>query len=273
MEAIERAFRNIGSRIRIGLPEGSSVWRVNPETGEGEWIRSEPALTINIARDKRGEFFQVNAKDTVELKVLNIARKTGHLLLFARNERRGIYRFLCGLDERGWFAAAVTGPVSNVRDAMEALKPDTVRRAQRGLKAGKRNMRRNRAFLRQGEWYFVPEPGFEPDPRLVLRNEPIRRGQGSPHMVEEVYRTGGETVHVCSGVPNGLTGDEYRRLLLKTPRARRWGWRIMRRNMDVFGRGRVTHRDHRPLALTGWHRIVPNRETEAWFTETVLFID
>jgi len=37
-------------------------------------------------------------------------------------------KFLCGHDERHWFVAAVPGRgVSNVRTAMEALKPAAVR--------------------------------------------------------------------------------------------------------------------------------------------------
>jgi hypothetical protein len=47
----------------------------------------------------------------------------------------------------------------------------------------------------------------------------------------------------------------------------------MRRNMDVFGRGKVTHPDHKTIVLSGWHRIFPNRESDAWFIETLVFLD
>src|SRR3712207_8814464 len=53
--------------------------------------------------------------------------------------------------------------------------------------------RRNEAFVRQGEWFFIPAPGMGVDENLILRNEPISRGAGSkPHMCQYVYRSGGE---------------------------------------------------------------------------------
>src|SRR5215831_15309274 len=47
---------------------------------------------------------------------------------------------------------------------------------------------------------------------LVLRNEPIARGGGKPHVREELYRFGGETVYVSPGAPNGLTDEQYKAL-------------------------------------------------------------
>jgi hypothetical protein len=273
LEAIERAFDRIGSRVKFGPVRETVERRFNPETG---WFDSNVYRTpvaINIANDRRGEYFMVNAMSSVEFHALNMELKSGHLFLYARDSRNGKYRYLCGQDERGWFAAAVPDPVSSVLAAMESLKPDSVKMAQKGLDAKRRNTRNNRAFRRQGEWYFVPVPTMNPSPDLVLRNEPIRRGRGSSHMVAEVYRTGGEDVYVCNRHPDGLTEEEYRKLLESDPHARFWGWSRMRRNMDVFGRGRVTHRDHRPITLSGWHRVMANRETEAWFIETLLFLD
>jgi hypothetical protein len=92
-------------------------------------------------------------------------------------------------------------------------------------------------------------------------------------VVQDVYRRGGETVYVCWRYPNGLTEDEFRKLILSDPKAKSMGWNKMQRNMDVFGRGKVMHRDHRTITLVGWHRILPNRETEAWFVETLVFLD
>ena len=87
---------------------------------------------------------------------------------------------------------------SSRKDVRDAL-------ARNHVSSRKRYARKNRAFRRQGEWFFVPEPTFVVDEKLVLRNEPLRRGSGKPHMVEELYRTGGETVHVCGRHPNGVT--------------------------------------------------------------------
>ncbi len=273
MEAIEKAFRKIGARVRFGAVNSAEGWRINPSTGRMERPAPSVQVTVDVARDKKGEFFQVNADGSVRMQVLNVAKDTGHMLLFAKDENDAKYRYLCGLDERGWFAAAVPEAVSSVVDAMEALKPDYVTQAQKGLSAKQRNKRKNRAFRRQGEWYFVPALDFEPDQKLILRDEPIRRGRGSPHVVEEVFRSGGETVYISRRHPNGLTPEQYNRLLKDNPKAKSWGWRLMQRNMDVFGRGKVTHRDHRTITLVGWHRILPNRETEAPFIETLVFLD
>src|SRR5262249_54068987 len=152
-------------------------------------------------------------------------------------------KFLCGHDERHWFVAAIpeAAPVGTVAQAMEALKPAEVRAAQArlGLRAGERNRRRNAAFVRQGEWFFLPSPDFSVGGDLVRRWEPIRRGRGrKPHLAEWCCRSGGETVHVTNRYPNGLLPAQYKRLLDENPDARWWGWRVMRRNPGVYVRGR-----------------------------------
>jgi hypothetical protein len=142
------------------------------------------------------------------------------------------------------------------------------------LKRKERNRRKNRATLRQGEWFFIPAPNLEPAPGLIIRNEPIRRGAGSPHFVEEVYRSGGVTVYACRKYPGGVSEKEYNRLLAENPDRRFWGWQLMRRDMEVFGRGKVTHRDHETITLNGWHQILVNTEADAWFmSETLVFLD
>ena len=124
-------------------------------------------------------------------------RKERHLLLTVRDGQQ-FDRFLCGHDEREWFVAAVPGGASSVRQAMDALQPHGVREAlaRSHVSSRKRYSRKNRAFRRQGEWFFVPEPSFVAAEKLVLRNEPLQRGGGKPHMVEQLYRTGGEEVYV-----------------------------------------------------------------------------
>ena len=157
---------------------------------------------------------------------------------------------------------------------MDALKPAQIIGAQKHLKPKHKNKRKNAAFLRQGEWFFIPAPDISPESIFIIKDEPIRRGRGSAHMVEEIYRSGGETVYVCSKYPNGIDPSNYRKLIKKNPKARVWGWRLMRRNMTVYGRGRVSHRDHKTIILKGWHMIVPNRESDAWFIEkTLQFLD
>jgi len=200
-----------------------------------------------------------------------------HLLLMARRGEEK-QKFLCGHDERHWFVCAVPGrSVASVVGAMRALQPAEVRwHAARRIKRIKdRLRRRNAAFVRQGEWFFVPAPeGFRPDARLVLRNEPISRGAGSkPHTCEELFRSGGETVYVCWRHPDGVTGERYRELLEDDPRARHWGWRVMRRDAEVYARGRVSHKDHKTIALAGWHRVFINTEAAAPGAREVAFLD
>ncbi len=186
-------------------------------------------------------------------------------------------QFLCGHDERHWFVAAVpeSAPVGTVLQAKEALKPAEVQTAQgrQGLRAEARNRRKNAAFRRQGEWFFLPMPGFQVDESLVLRDEPLRRGNGKPHRVEFCYRTGGETVYVCPRHPNGVPATAYRRILTANPGAKTWGWQPMLRNAGVYVRGRVRHADHKTIVLHGWHRVLMNTETQAVAMRNVGFLD
>ena len=46
----------------------------------------------------------------------------------------------------------------------------------------------------------------------VLKNEPVRRGAGKPHVCQFLARSEGEQVYVCGRYPNGLTTQEYRDL-------------------------------------------------------------
>src|SRR5262249_18481361 len=138
-----------------------------------------------------------------------------HLLLMTRNGNGEKRKFLMGHDERHWFVAAIpeAAPVGTVRQAKESLKPPEVQARQVGLKAKARSRRKNAAYVRPGEWFFVPVRGFEePDPLWVLRNEALVRGRGKPHVAEFCYREGGETVYVCAKYPNGVTDAEYTRI-------------------------------------------------------------
>jgi len=258
---IERMFDRIGARVKVS--DVVSRWR--------------PA-GINIVTDKKGEFFEirVDANEKVEYEVIDTQPDNKHLLLMARREEAK-HKFLCGHDERHWFVCAVPGTsVSSVENAMDALQPVFVRGAvHRRLKRVRdRRRRRNKAFVRQGEWFFVPEPMLEVKQKLIVRNEPLRRGWGSkPHMCQELYRTAGVAVWVCGNYPLGVTLDQYRRLLLTEPDAKGWDWRQMMRDPTVYVRGRVWHPDHKTVALDGWHRVFMNTEAQAPGAKAVVFLD
>jgi RimJ/RimL family protein N-acetyltransferase len=110
--------------------------------------------------------------------------------------------------------------------------------------------------------------------KLVLGNEPLRRGNGGkPHWAEFCYRTGGETVYVCSRYPNGITEAQYKGILAGNPKAKGWGWRTMQRNPGVYVKGRIRHPDHATITLHGWHRVVMNTEGQSRAMRNVAFLD
>ena len=240
------------------------------------WRREPPG--IDIKADDRGEFFDVRTVpgEGVEFEVVDLRPEMRHLLLLGRRDGKK-EKYLCGHDERHWFVCAVPGDsVSGVLTAMESLPPPRVRAAvRRNLTRPKhRFSRRNEAFVRQGEWFFIPEPRLEVPAWLVLRNEPLSRGGGSkPHTCQFAHRRGGTAVWVCSRHPAGLTASQYERLLADDPKAARWNWRSFVRDPEVFVRGRVRHKDHKTVVLEGWHRVAMNTERQAWFAPRVVFLD
>jgi hypothetical protein len=258
---IERHFAKIGARAKV------------------DRSARRDSVAIDIDRDGEGEYFDVKvpARRSQELLVVDARPRQRHLLLMSRDEE-GKHKFLCCHDERHWFVAAVPerSGASTVVTAMEALKPLPVqlRQNQLRVKANKRNRRRNDAFVRQGEWFFVPVPsGVRVDEKLILRNEPLRRGAGKPHMVEELVRDGGELVYVSVQHPQGLTPHEYQQLLSRQPKLRSLHWVAQRRNPQVFVRGRVRHADHKTIVLDEWRQVLMNTETESAAMRHVAFID
>ena len=69
-------------------------------------------------------------------------------------------KFLCGFDERHWFEAAIpewASAVRGVASAQDALQPEAVREAVARVRPHDRFRHRNAAYVRQGEWFFLPE--------------------------------------------------------------------------------------------------------------------
>jgi hypothetical protein len=271
---IESKFAAMGARLKVR--EIASRWR----QGDRSWIEPKD-FAMDLRRDSNGQFFELRVpthlSESLDVAVTQAEPKQRHLLLAVRQVGTDakLDRFLCGHDEREWFVAAVPGGASSVRQAMDALQPQDVRAAltRNHVSSRKRYARKNRAFRRQGEWFFVPEPSFVVDEKLILRNEPLRRGAGKPHLVEKLFRSGGETVHVCRRHPNGVTPDEYRSILRRNPDAARWGWQVMRRNPGVYARGTVRHSDHATITLPFWHRVIMNTETQSRTMARVAFLD
>ena len=178
-DSLEAKFVRIGARLK--LSDGD---------GRRSRVASSGSVPLDIRTDRDGEFFEIRrgSSDDARIEVLDVQPADRHLLLMVR-ERDEKPKFLCGHDERHWFVAAVpeSAPVGTVRAAKEALKPAEVRAAQArcGLGSDAGNRRKNAAFRRQGEWFFVPAPRLKVDEALVLRNEPLTRGNGGkPHWCE-----------------------------------------------------------------------------------------
>jgi hypothetical protein len=268
-ESIEKQFAKMGARVKVK----DLVPRHNP------WA-SDPAYRLDVRTDKKGEYFdiEINPEDDPDFLIVNVEPKDRHLLLVIKQEteREGFSqkdRYLCGHDERSWFVAAVPGGATTVYDAKENLKPAEARESQSSKKVKNKNKhkRHNEGYKRQGEWFFVPRPNLDVKETEIIRNEPIRRGGGKAHMVEEVHRTGGSTVYVCRKFPNGVDEVKYKQLLKED--GGRNNWRAMRRDAEVFCRGKVSHPDHATIELPTWHKVIPNTEsTTSWMTN-MTFLD
>ncbi len=264
-DTLSRRFERIGARAVVG--DG-------PLTGR---------VTLDVRRDRRGEFFDLRAGPAVELEVIDARPDQRHLLVLARNAATGDKdKFLCGHDERAWFVAAVPGDrgVSNVRTPMEALKPQAVRdeQARRAVRFESRSRRRTAAYLRQGEWFFIPAPDLAVPGHLVNRPELlVRRGAGlrpgKPHVADFGFRYGGELVYVSDYAPSGLTEEQYNDAVISDPEARQFRWRTMRRNAALYVKGRIRHPDHKTLTLGSWYRVEMNTEHRSRARANVVFLD
>ena len=254
--------------------------------------RQADRVSVDIGRDRKGEFFDLRVRAgeaAVEPKVcvdvIDVRPRERHLLLSVcdADRRSGVLpevgaakqKFLCGHDERAWFVAAVPERrgASNVREAMEALKPFEAGRAQSQARVRfkDRNRRHNAGFVRQGEWFFVPEPRARVPEWLVLRDEPLVRTGGKPHRAEFAFRSGGELVYVHEKSGRVLSRREYRLVAAKPGGL--FGYEARRRDVNVLVRGRISHPDHKTIVLDGWHAVHMNTESQSEARRFVAFID
>lgn len=187
------------------------------------------AFEIDIRRHGDREVYQLKypATDQIQTEALDVAPQLRHLVLDVTGWRLPVSgRYLCGHDERHWFVASLPfgRRTTTVRGAMESLKPAVVLREQKrkGVKH-RRHRRKTAAYVRQGEWFFLPRPKMHVGD-LAVQNGRLVRGGGKPHRVEWLYR------------PEGRD--------------------------ETFVRGAVSHPDHQTIHLPVWHRVVQNNEAE-----------
>lgn len=250
---LRSSFRAIGAYVRaVPLPTLRA-----PRAG---WRTAAPA---SRRIDVRDDAFELMLPPEARAVVLDCRKPERHLVLSLQDPGAAPQRFLCGFDERHWFAAAVTG--HSVPAAKESLMPQQVREA--AVRAGVRHAdlfrRHTKGFIRQGEWFFVPDQNVDVDHLRIHRREPlIRPGGGKPHIVDELVRGAGEMVwHHSQHAPDGFIDDEYR-ALPDDVRADK-GWNRRTRITDavsVYARGAVRHSDHATIWLNTWHRVHINSE-------------
>jgi hypothetical protein len=253
IEVLERRFAAIGARLNI----------VGPQVGAPRIDVGSGTFDIRFAGGGR----------RVELEVVDIDPADRHLLLLVRDGDEKS-KFLCGHDERHWFVAAVPEDargVTGVAAAKIALQPELVQTAVRRTRPKHPLRRRNSAYIRQGEWFFVPAPELDPPTALVLRNEPLSRGRGQAHMIELAYRRGGQVVWVNRRHPGGISDTRYRRLTEKERRSGNWTRFV--RDPELYAKGAIRHPDHATIVLSSWHRVVMNTEQGARAMQHVAFLD
>jgi hypothetical protein len=255
-DVLERRFAAMGAHV--SLPE--RPWRGSPR--------------IDVASDGFVISF-AGSGAIVDAEVIDVRPRDRHLLLLVRDGDEKS-KFLCGHDERDWFVAAIpenARGVTGVTTAKIALQPDPVKQLVARVKPKDRFRRRNEAYVRQGEWFFVPAtPRPEPPASQVLRNEPLMRSPGAkPHVMQYAYRRGGSAVWVNPRSGASLGDAAYRKL---SDKQRRTGaWQRLIREPEVYAKGAVRHSDHATIRLASWHRVLMNTEGGARAMRYVVFYD
>lgn len=169
---LNRFFSRMGARVKAIKAAPSPLrmrWNGQRSTEQ------PPQIVIDMRRDKAGEFFEIRTApgSRQEIDVLNLQPREKHLVLLSRqfDARDGLLakqKFLCGRDEKHWFVAAIPDrePVSTVIGAKIALKPEEIRTREQPLGVSRKESfrRKNAAYVRQGEWFFLSEPHVTADP-------------------------------------------------------------------------------------------------------------
>jgi hypothetical protein len=243
----------------------------------------EQAARIDVGSDRRGEFFELSLAGGrgISLDVVEADRDERCLLLLVRKDGEKS-KFLCGSHERHWFVAAIPESASGVRgivSAKVALQPEAMREAVARVRPKDRFRRRNVAYVRQGEWFFLPDWALVVNERDVLRDEPLTRGrgkdaharprQGPPARVRlPPRRRDGLRQHRASRRDRH---DRVRAALAVAAAARRLAGDGAR--PELYAKGSVRHPDHNTIVLPYWHRVLMNTEQRARAMRHVAFLD
>jgi hypothetical protein len=184
------------------------------------------AIAVLTDREE-GEFFALRPDPEQDAVALDASARRRHLLLLIREPAHS-RRLLLGHDERHLFVARlpVEARVSRLAGAFDALKPAEVIEAEAA----------GRHPVRQGEWFFVPTPAFQPGPgKIVHRKAPLQ-----PHSRFDMYVRDHLADELVRVPPEGVDATHH--------------------SLLIYVRGAVRHVEHRTLRLAGWHQVFRNRE-------------
>ena len=178
---IESKFAAMGARLKVR--EIASRWR----QGDRSWIESQGLSPWTSSATATGEFFELRVpthlSESLDVAVMQAEPKQRHLLLAVRKAGDKLQNSTASsaatTNANGSLLPCRVARRASVRPWTRSSRSDVrAALARNHVSSRKRYARKNRAFRRQGEWFFVPEPSFVVDEKLVLRNEPLRRGSG-----------------------------------------------------------------------------------------------
>lgn len=259
---LEKNFAKIGARVEVKEPTTNRGFRLPniPNTRVSvkvEGTGRNEHFVLEVGKDFKGEIHALDVQPQDRHMILQIVHNPGDKSRMALAPEK----FLVGHDEMHFFAASVGRTVTKVRDAKEHLMPTRIRDHVLKVDLRKKDKfkRHNDAFLRQGEWFFIPRKNMTVDKKYILYNEPlIRNRQSKPHTMSECYRIGGTAVWVW--LNRVLTETQFGQLHKTNPEDSK-KYRQMIRNPQVFCRGKIKHVDHHTLDFGNvWHEVVMNSE-------------
>jgi len=256
---LQKAFKDIG--VKFHKKVNSPIRRFSGQNLPDDSIR------LDTSGDKRSPFVLRLGKDADgEIKLLNVDTSQHGVLLQIQQENVKV-NFLCGLDEfdKTFIARVPNQGITTVANAKDALKPPEVLDAERSTprmgKKKNKHKRRNSAWLRQGEWFFIPMPKYEPGDSAILRkNAPLMVAGNRAHKAELVADTAGESRYISiMDARRSLSKKGYERLMKENSKEQ-YKWEMRSESSSIYVKGRITAPDHKTLVLNIWHRAVPNRE-------------
>jgi len=131
----------------------------------------------------------------------------------------------------------------------------------------KRYARKNRAFRRQGEWFFVPAPSAAVNEKLICRNEPLSRGRGKPHLVEPTLPHGRRVGLLCTTHPAAFPNRNTSVASFES-NAARWHWSrmVVTRASMPAARASQRPRHHHAAVLAPGFLMTPKTRVAQWST-------